>query len=53
MLSDKKRVYNIILEKKVKEELEKISKEQDRSLSNLINHVLKKWIEENKGIQEY
>jgi predicted DNA-binding protein len=45
MLSDKKKIYNIILEKEVKEIIDKVAKEQDRSSSNLINFVLKKYLE--------
>jgi len=45
MLSDKKKIYNVILEKEVKEKIDKVAKEQDRSSSNLINFVLKKYLE--------
>jgi metal-responsive CopG/Arc/MetJ family transcriptional regulator len=46
MLSDKKKIYNIILEKQVKEEIDKIAKNEDRSGSSMINWILKKYIEE-------
>lgn len=39
-----KKVYSIILEKKVKEEIDEIAKSKDRSSSNFINQVLKKYI---------
>jgi predicted transcriptional regulator len=48
MLSDKKHIYNIILEKAVKKQIDEIAKSQERSSSWLINSILKKWLEENK-----
>lgn len=48
LLSDKKKVYNIILEKNVKDEIDKIAKLEDRSSSAMINWILKKYIEEYK-----
>jgi predicted transcriptional regulator len=44
MLGENKKVYNIILEKEVKKEIDKIAKENERSSSWLINHVLKEFI---------
>jgi predicted transcriptional regulator len=48
-LSDKKKSYNIILEKWVKYELDKIAKMENRSTSSLINHLLKQYIEKREG----
>jgi len=45
MLSDKKKVYNVILEKEVKEKIDNLAKEQDRSSSYMINFILKKYLE--------
>jgi predicted DNA-binding protein len=47
MLSDKKKVYNIILEKEVKNKIDNIAKENDRSSSYMINFILKKYLEGN------
>lgn len=44
-LSDKRKNYNVILEVTVKNEIDRIAKENDRSSSNLINWILKKHIE--------
>lgn len=46
MLSEKKKVYNIILEKCVKEEVDKIAIIEDRSGSAMVNWILKKYITE-------
>lgn len=45
-LSDDKKVYNIILNKSIKERIEEIAKLEARSTSNLVNLVLKNFIEE-------
>ncbi|MDD4779092.1 MAG: hypothetical protein PHT02_00615 [Tissierellia bacterium] len=47
MLGEKKKVYNIILEKKVKQKIDEVAQQEDRSSSAMINWILKKWIEEN------
>ena len=47
MLSDKKKVYNIILEKEIKNKIDDIAKENDRSSSYMINFILKKYLEGN------
>lgn len=39
-----KKVYSIILERQVKDEIDEIAKTKDRSSSNFINQVLKKYI---------
>jgi predicted transcriptional regulator len=44
MLSEKKKIYNIILEKEVKEKIEEIARNMERSTSWLVNDVLKKFI---------
>ena len=49
MLSDKKKVYSIILDKKVKADIDRIAKEQDRSVSWLINDALKRWLEDKNS----
>lgn len=46
MLSDKKKIYNIILEKCIKEKIDEIAKIEDRSSSAMINWILKRYIEE-------
>lgn len=46
VLSENKKVFSIILDKKVKENIDKIAKEQDRSTSSMVNWVLKKFIDE-------
>lgn len=46
MLSRFKKSYNVILEIAVKQNIDAIAKEQERSSSWLINHVLKKYIED-------
>jgi metal-responsive CopG/Arc/MetJ family transcriptional regulator len=46
MLSEKKKIYNIILEKQVKEAVDKIAKLEDRSGSSMVNWILKKYINE-------
>jgi predicted DNA-binding protein len=43
MISDNKKIYNIILEKEVKARIDKIAKEQDRSTSWLVNSILKRY----------
>jgi metal-responsive CopG/Arc/MetJ family transcriptional regulator len=40
-----KKVYSIILEKQVKEEIDEIAKIKGRSSSNCINQVLKRYID--------
>jgi predicted transcriptional regulator len=44
MLSDRKKVYGIILDKKVKEEIDKVANNMERSSSWLINDILKKYL---------
>lgn len=48
-LSDKKKSYNIVLEKHLKSELDKIAKMENRSTSNLINHLLKQYLKDREG----
>lgn len=48
MLNEKKKVYNIILEKQVKEEIDKLATKEDRSTSSMINWILKKYLETTK-----
>lgn len=48
MLSEKKKIFNIILEKLVKEEIDRMAIEDDRSSSAMINWILKKYIEQIK-----
>jgi len=48
MLGDSKKVYNIILEKDVKSDIDKIAKSMNRSSSNLINHVLNNYVKSVK-----
>jgi len=48
VLSENKKIYSIILDKKVKADIDKIAKEQDRSGSSMVNWVLKKYIDEYK-----
>jgi len=48
MLGENKKVYNIILEKTVKSDIDKIAKATNRSSSNLINHVLSNYIKSIK-----
>ena len=43
-LSDNKKVYNIILQKQVKNEIDDIARKEERSSSNLINLILKKFV---------
>lgn len=43
-ISDNKTRYSLTLEKSDKEKLEKIAKEQNRSLNNLIETVLKEYL---------
>jgi predicted DNA-binding protein len=53
MLSDKKKIYNIILDKQTKEKIDEIAKAEDRSSSAMINWILKKYIEQmNKENQD-
>ena len=49
-LGKDKKIYNIILEKQVKEAIDELARMEDRSSSNLINRLLKKYIEENDVI---
>lgn len=44
MLGENKKVYNIILEKEVKKEIDKIAEKDERSSSWLINHILKEYL---------
>lgn len=44
ILGVNKKVYSIILEKQVKEEIDEIAKIKGRSSSNFINQVLKEYI---------
>jgi predicted transcriptional regulator len=48
MLSENKHIYNIILEKAIKKQIDEIAKTQERSSSWLINNILKKWLEDSK-----
>jgi predicted transcriptional regulator len=48
MLSENKKAFNIILDKKVKEEIDKIAREQERSSSWLINDILKIYLNKNQ-----
>ena len=49
-LGNTKKSFNIVLEKTVKEQIDKIAKENEyRSSSNLINYLLKKYIEDREG----
>lgn len=50
-LSENKKIYSIILEKGVKESIDAFAKSEDRSSSNLINYILKKFIEDNRKIK--
>ena len=43
-LSNDKKVFNIILQKIVKDRIDEIAKSEERSSSNLINLILKKFI---------
>lgn len=52
MLSDKKKTHNIILEKWVKEEIDKIAKQEDRSASSMINWILKQYINKYNSDKE-
>lgn len=52
MLSDKKKVYSIILDREIKEKIDKIANDEDRSSSAMINHILKKYIQENQQFKE-
>lgn len=45
MLGKNKKVYSIILDKEIKEEIDKIASEQERSSSWLINAILKKYLD--------
>lgn len=45
-LSEEKKIYNIILQKTVKEKIDTIAKTEERSSSNLINLILKRFIED-------
>ena len=44
MLSDKKKVYNVILEKEVKDKINIIAMENERSFSNMVNLILKEYL---------
>jgi hypothetical protein len=45
MVGDNKHIYNIILEKEVKKQIDEVAKNQERSSSWLINNILKNWLE--------
>lgn len=47
-LSDKKKIYTIILEKEVRDIIEQMAKEQQRSISGMINYALRKFIEDEQ-----
>lgn len=47
-LKDTKTRCQVILEKTTKEKIEKLAKEQDRSLSNMINFILKEFIKQQE-----
>lgn len=47
-LSSEKTRCQVILEKTTKEKIEKLAKEQDRSLSNMINFILKEFIKQQE-----
>ncbi len=49
-LGKDKKIYNIILEKQVKELIDEIARIEDRSSSNLINRILKKYVEDTDAI---
>lgn len=44
MLGEKKKAYQIILEKEIKEKIDELAKKDDRSTSSYINKVLKEHI---------
>jgi hypothetical protein len=44
LLSDKKKVYNVILEKEVKDKINTIAMENERSFSNMVNLILKEYL---------
>jgi hypothetical protein len=48
-LSDKKKSYNIVLEKHVKNEIEKIANLESRTISNLVNYILKQYLKDREG----
>lgn len=45
-ISDDKTRYALTLEKELKSQLEKVAKEQNRSLNNLIETILKNYLAE-------
>ena len=47
-LKESKCRCQVILEKTTKEKIEKLAKEQDRSLSNMINFILKEFIKQQE-----
>ena len=47
-LKENKTRTQIILDKQVKEELQKIAEEDSRSLSNMVNKILKDYITQRK-----
>ncbi len=47
-IAENKVKYLLIIEKDVKEELEKIAQSDERSLNNLINKVLKDFLKSKK-----
>ena len=47
-LKENKTRTQIILEKQVKEELQKMAEEDSRSLSNMVNKILKDYIAQRK-----
>ncbi|EKD94438.1 MAG: hypothetical protein ACD_26C00050G0001 [uncultured bacterium] len=48
MLGPNKKVYSIIIEKSVKQDIHQIAKKNHHSDSNLINFILKEYIEDEK-----
>ena len=46
-----KKVYSVRLNEELLEELKKIAEKENRSLSNLVETVLKKYVSENKNSQ--
>lgn len=47
-MTDKNRVM-IYIDDELKEELQKTAKEENRSMSNLIAYIIKKYLEEKKN----
>jgi hypothetical protein len=48
-LGDKKKSYNIILEKYIKNEIDKIARLENRSASSLVNSILKQYLKDREG----